>query len=769
MARLNTRKTLKSIAALLCLSFSPFLSWSVQAQAMPLMLAQAAPNSSALNCRAERQQDQEALLNGALEQAEQHITAGRTEQASQLLVQTLQTIRGAENSTAKVNLLEILVGSLGGNVAHTSLLERLIQAVPSQSPQAALAVLSTAFDATQTLSSSYSASKTRTLTVLANYATRLRQPDRSISILRQALIASNTIQGAEFKTIALSGIVEAYINAGQADLAVPVLAQSLQFAQTINNPNPYRKATALAQIASLYARIDQFDRALQIVRSIQVPNPQSAALLTIVSEYSEAGQVDRALELLRTVQSADRKAPLLATIAGRLTASQPDRARQLYAEAVSIARSTQNAQVVVTVAARYVEAGGLVAVADETVQAIDDAFVKAPALGTIALFYAKAGQGDRAEALLTQALATLTEVSNRNSATQQLIDQAIESGRYDYALQIAQTIQAGEEIPFDRAEVLAQMAERAIAANRYEAALEITRQIPPNFIDLRNRLFPQIARGLAQAGEFDRAQAIAQEPSSDPSFQPRILAIVAAQILLVAGQIDPATALFNQATELANAIDYPPTKAETLAAIASEYLRINFTADATPLLNQTIATVQLIEDPSWQATLLRTIAERLTYDNQYRAAIQIAEAIPEPSERLSKLSEAIEKAVNAGDFTTAVAVLDRLNNPVLKTRWLVIVADRYRQLGDRTQAANILNQAFQTARTIPGAESQTVNGRGGENPLVGEDDQDRGSSLEAIALKYAQIGQVSQALQVAQVLENRTVRQQLVQRIGCYR
>jgi tetratricopeptide (TPR) repeat protein len=476
---------------------------------------------------------------------------------------------------------------------------------------------------------------------------------------------------------------------------------------------------------------------------IQVPNYPSSALLTVVNQYSETGQVDRAIDVLKTVQQPDRRAVALAAIAGRLTAQQAQRANSLYAEAVSTARSTQNAnQVIASVGLRYVEAGGLVATADETIQAIADPVVQAPTLGAIALSYAKAGQKDRSEARLTQAIGVLEKISeegSRNRARQQLIEQATESGRYDYALKIAQTIQSGEESQVQRVDALTQIAERAIAANRYDAALDVSRQIPPSFADWRNRLFPKIARGLAQAGEFDRAQTIAQEQSDDPGFQPKILAIVAAQVLLVAGQIDPATALFNQATELANAIEHPPTKAETLVAIAIEYFRANQSDDAIQRLNSAIATAQSIKDPSSRSILLRSLAEQLVFANQYQAAIQVAEAIPDASERLAKLSEAIEKAVNAGDSTTVLAVLDRLNNPILKTRWLIAFADRSIRSGEQTQAANLLNQAFQSARTIPGNESQTVKVRGGELPLVGENDQDRGSFLAAIALKYAQI------------------------------
>jgi hypothetical protein len=79
-----------------------------------------------------------------------------------------------------------------------------------------------------------------------------------------------------------------------------------------------------------------------------------------------------------------------------------------------------------------------------------------------------------------------------------------------------------------------------------------------------------------------------------------------------------------------------------------------------------------------------------------------------------------------------------------------------------------LAQAFQIAQTIPGEESQTINVRGGENPLSVEDEQDRGTLLAAIALKYAQIAQEQQSLQVAQALQDPAGRNALILRLRCY-
>jgi hypothetical protein len=51
---------------------------------------------------------------------------------------------------------------------------------------------------------------------------------------------------------------------------------------------------------------------------------------------------------------------------------------------------------------------------------------------------------------------------------------------------------------------------------------------------------------------------------------------------------------------------------------------------------------------------------------------------------------------------------------------------------------------------------------------VVDDDSDRGSFLEAIALEYAKAGQHPQAQQVAQRLENQAIRTWLNQRLACY-
>ncbi|MBD1909845.1 MULTISPECIES: hypothetical protein [unclassified Leptolyngbya] len=770
MSSFKPHKVLWKISTILCVSSAIATSSALQPVLAAVLVAQSVQNA-APTCQTERQQSEEALLNMGLEQAEQAITNGRIEYGSQLLVMILQRIRVMPNGSARIGLLERLVGSLGENVAYSSPLDRLMQSVSPQQPQAAIAVLSAAFDVAQTISPSYSASKTRTLTALANDYTQVGQPDQSVNILGQAMIASNTIQGAELKAIALNGIAEAYKNAGQSDLAARTLERSLPLAQSINDPNPYRRAAVLERIASIYEQIDMPDRALSIAQSIPVPGYTATVMVAVAEQYREKGQVGRALEVLQSLPTQDRVIPL-AAFAGHLTAQQPQQADEIYGQAVSETRSLGTADTaLVAVARRYGEAGGLIAKADETVQTIADPAVQAPGLGAIALLYAQAGEENRAETRLGQAiekLGTIPDVNAQNSARQQLMDQVAERGRYDYGVRIAQTIQAGEEIPFDRVDVLTALGERAIADQRYDAALQITKQIPPSFASWRDNLFSKTARGLAHQGDIDAALPIAQEANVDLGFQPRILAIIAAESKLL-GQSEQSTTLFNQAIAQAASIDDASTQTAVFGAIAQAYLTSGQEEQAIQMLDQAIAAAQTIEDSTSHTYALRTLAEQLAFNKQPRAALRVAEAIPEPSERLAKINEAIEKAIQMGDFPTVETGITRLNDPALQSFWFISLSDRYRLMDDRPQAATLLNQAFQVARTVPGDESQTVMIRGGEAPLSMEDDRDRGSLLGAIALRYAQLGQMSQARQVIQTLQDARLRQSLLQQVNCYR
>lgn len=741
---------------------------------------------SGIDCAMEQAQLEQFALNELLEQVLHHINDGQIEAAAIALTQVLEAIEQVEDAPIKVALLDQIVNSYD-NSADRSLLEQVInQAAPPQRSQVT-AVLPQAVQVTQSLSSGYSAAKTRTFTSIARYYGILEQPQQAQTVLAQALEASQSIRGEEFQTKALTDIAQVYVAIRQPQAAAPILAQAFQFAQAATYPNDYRKAWSLEPIAQLYAQIGELDRALQVAQQIENdPYYQSVAMSAVINQYLQAGELDRAVSIASDVPEDDQRATIFGAIAaGYARAGQSDRAAEFLGQALETSARTRTTvserqQAAAPIIVQYVTAGQL----DTTLRVLgdfDDPAAKAAGYGAIALLYAEAGQTDRAQATLTQAfqnVAAIADPSNRNLARQQLINQAVQSGHYDLALQVVQTVELAEETEemfmfYSRAQHLTDdivhLVNQAIAANRYEDALQITQAIPTNYAEWRDRLFLQIVRSFAEAGDFDRAQAIAQQ-NVDPGFQAQVFAVVAAQIQLVAQQVDPATELFNRSVQLANTIDSAAVKAEVLRAIATEQLRVNQPEAATLLLNQAVELVKItIEDEHSRLSTLQSISAQLSAANQYQAAIQVADAILDaPGRRSETIAEAIAAAIEGGDLSTALAALNRLDDPTTKTTLLLKIADRHTQLGQRSQAASSLAQAFQIAQTIPGEESQTIDLRGGEDPLWVEDEQDRGSFLEAIALKYAQIGQQQQSLQVAQALQDPVSRNALILRLRCY-
>lgn len=751
----------KTLAAVICLStLSPTAIAAAQ-------IAQAPPS---IDCSVERRDIPLAAISQQFERTRQLINDRQTDAAVQSLIEIIQASGRLQDVSIKASSLDGLVNTAS---ADSSPFEQLINQASPDQQQRLTRALGQTVQIAQSLNSGYSAVKTRSLTSIARYYARLAQGQQSQAALGQALQASRFLRDVNFQAPALVGIAQGYLAIRQPQTAAPLIDQALQAAQSITNPN--RKAENLAQISTLYARSNQIDRALTVARSIAAPYYQSVALLAIVDQSVAVNQIDRAVELLQTVPQADLRSNRLAVLAGRFASSQPERAAQLYNQAIAAAQTLpagdQRDRALANVALPYAEAGQLEP-ALATIRGLNQPAAKVPVLGVIAATYANLGQSDRAQSTLTEALSAIAAVSDGNAqslARGELINQVLRGGRYDQAIQIANAAPSPQD-------VLSDIANRAIAARRYDAALQATLPLEAGYF--RDRLFVQIARGMAQSGEIDRALAIAGQESPFLGLRPRVLAAVAAQ-LQRAGRTDRATALFNQSVQLANAIDDPVLKTGVLGAIALEYLTANQPEKANQLLNQTIATSQTISlDPNYyridEFSALSQVAENLIDANQYRAAIRVAEVIPEPSEQISKLNQAIEQAINANDFAAVLPVLDRLGNPQsgdpsFKTRWLIAIADRNIQQGQTQQAAQFLNQALQAARTVPGDESQTVIVRGGENPVTADSDQDRGSFYEAIALRFARINQTSRALEVARSLQNAQARQQLTQQIGCYR
>ncbi|NEQ24373.1 MAG: hypothetical protein F6K28_35705, partial [Microcoleus sp. SIO2G3] len=716
-----------------------------------------------------------ARIDELVVKAREYTSSQNKEKALETLNQALELLPSLNNVQTKAELVRDIVITPDGD---TSLLEKLVALyVEAEQKEQLSSVLAKVLPVTQSLSSGYSFIKTSALSAIAYHYATIGQPQKSLEILPQSLQVANSLQGAEFKLIALIEIAETYLAAGQREPVPAILAQSLQLAQTFEHPNPYRKAEVLGRVAIAYAQAGEYDQALDISKTIENPSYYRANVLAVVAnQYAQNGQIEQALQLAQSLDADEFKVKTLRDIAlSYVKAGEQDKASDVFSQSVESARSLGETLLADTIT-QYAAAGQL-ETALSAAQTINDAESKAKALSAIALLYAKAGQQTQASQILSQAIESAKAIQGnepQGRVLKEMIDNYLKVGRYEDAFQVAQAIQA-DTVDLSKTAVLINIITKTVEAGQNEQALQITQLLDKGDIEQRNFALQRIALGYAKAGQFDKAIQTAEMVNNAGStyfYQARTLAAIANEYLKT-GQTNRANELYTQAIQVANSLEIPSNKAEALAAIALEYTLSGQQDKASLLLSQALQVAQTQQDNSY---ILQAIADEYIKAQQYDVAFKVAQAMRDSYEKTNKLQEIVSKYLETGRYDDARQFVNIYEAPAEKVGLLLAIANKYIQTGQTTKANEVLAQAFQIAKTIEGPESNILvfkvetDSQGNRISATEVDDPaDRGSLLEEIAVKYAQAGQYNQALQVAQALESTATRNQLNQRLACYR
>jgi hypothetical protein len=737
-----------------------------------------------VDCQAQRDQTAQSTVFEYSQKAKDFINAKNPQEAAKALTQTFRTLATLENTQLQTGIVEDIVITVNNDA---SVLDNFVsQSVETKQTEPVAQVLAQILPIVQNWSQGYSSTKTNALAAIARQYATIGQTQKALEIIPQAVQSANFIQGAEFKTIALTDIARAYLAVGQNEQAKKILTQSLSFAQAIATPDPMRKGQVLVPIAVTYAKAGEYNQALQVAQSILNADYYKAnAIAEIANQYTQAKQLESTLQVARTLELPDTKAKTLATIAANFAkAGQPEQGTNIFREAVQSAQTLpsdndRRVYVLAETLLTYAAAGQLDA-ALEVAQSLDSAYMKARTLSEMATLYAKAGKQAQAAQLVSQTLESAKEVQDttqKDRVLDEIVTNYLKAGRYEDAFQASQLIQ-NDSYETNKTAILLKIVTQAVEAGQYGQALKITQALEQGYIDQRNTALRQIALGYGKAGDYNQAIEIAQtiqNYGSTYTYQARTLAAIA-NILLQSGQASRATELYAQATQVANSLESPGSKAEALAAVALEYAISQQTNKASELLSQALQLAQTQNDASSVSYSLRQIVEEYMRAKQYNFALQIAQSIQEPYERSSSLQGITTQYLEAGQYNQALQVVEIFNTPEEKVRLLLAITNKYIQAQQINNATNLLAQALQLTQTIEGPESKIIVVKAdydGEGNIISktevDDTNDRGSFIEEIALKYAEIGQESQALKVAQSLENVTYRNYLKQRIGCYR
>ncbi|MBD2461172.1 tetratricopeptide repeat protein [Oscillatoria sp. FACHB-1407] len=726
--------------------------------------------ASGAQCNQQRNQVTETAAREWLERSRTYSQTGKPEQGAQALIRALQLTQRSPDMRFRSEMVQSIADD-----SPTGVLQVLVdQSVALQKLDAGRSPLPLMLQVTQTLPTAYSAIKTQGLTAVAKHHIRLGQHQQATGVLSQAVQSARFLQGAEFQTKALTAIAQQYAELGDRNQTLALLDQSFQFAQQVQHPNPLRRAWILQPIAVTYAKAGQFERAIQIAEMISDTDQAASyarndTLAAIVGAYATSNQIDAALQLAERITHREIKAMTLARFAGvfgRLGAAE--QSQSLLNRAIATVQGESNpgfrSRIFANVTQTYARASGYPTGALPVVNLITDPLTKAQALIDLA---ALETDSSRAISLVNQGLEVARQVDNWSVQTgliNQLIEAHISVKRYAIALQIVQSLPA--DGPFaDRYSILERIAAQASANGELDIALQAIDAMPANWDDPRNQGLRDVAVGYAKNRQFDRAMQLFQRITNNGSYpyQVRTLAALADQAA-TQGDRNRANGLLAQALQIANRLT-GNQKSDGLTTLAIHYARLGQADRAAQLRSQALQ-IASQRDVVDSVNQLRQMVRQYLNAQQYEYAVQAAIAIREEGERSITLNEIAAQLIEAGQFETAVRAANALSTPEDKTRFLVEVSHHYVADGNLQQASAILAQAFETAKTISGQESRQIVVR---EDLIVDDPFDRASFLEAIALKYADIGQYDRAMQVAQTLRTPNVRTPLLQRLACYR
>lgn len=757
-------------------------------------------------CQQEQLQAIEAALTNQTGQLRQAIEQQQWEAANQILLHLIQTIETIPVAQNRANWVTNLILEAGN--ADQALWSQVIEHATTRQPDSIAALLEAVIQLIQRFDNAYSSLKTRTWVVLADAYRHLEQPQQATAALAQALQASRTIQGAEFKTNALTAIATAYLAIDQPQLAIEVLNQSQTEAIAIEHSDRNRRNIALSRVGVAYAQADRPDAALRIAAQIAGTPPAQGAVLLAVTRSLSPQDIAAAAQLAQTIPHPESQAIALTEVA-RQYIEQGNRraAATTFARAVQVARLMTDAEFTLEqITSLYAVAQPNAALS--IARSIQDPEKRSNVLFEIALRYQLSGRAKRAEAVIQEVVTTVPQVSSdwQTFHLQHLITRAIEADAYGLAIMLTEGL-TDSFLVASRDPLLLDIVDAAVQDNQLAAARQATEAIPRANPYLRSQALQQLATAYIQTNETEKALDLIDR--LDPAYplqQVQLQAAIARELWRM-GETEAAVALFAQTRQQAAMLSTATEQIEAWGSLLLEQsnaTRSNdssdldhaftnsliddqigslndllpdsgnaasdasvFAAEKTAMIDQLQAVVQQLPDDYTGSTYLRGIVERLSIAGHLDIALRVAMTNPLDAERNSQLSTVGYAALLAGKPEMVMQVVQVNTAPEQQVRTLLELANRYIQTNQSESALPLLTQAVQLARRIPDPESRVLT-LGTDGGTVVEDESDRGSLLESIAITYGQLNR-PEALEVAELIQDKTLRDRVKQRLQCFR
>ena len=725
------------------------------------------------------------------------LNKGYIQPASEHLVEGLE-MTSTTDVSVRARTLESFIEE--NSAVSGWLIHEVAQLITLGETDAVRDILTSANQVVQSLPSGYSFLKIRALTTIATHYAAIGEQATALELLSQARQLETIVQGAEFKANALIAIAQAYGTAGEDADAIAVASQALQQTEAVNYPDPIRRDRALEAIAIVYTQANRLDQALQLAQSIEQPYFRENVIGRAALSAAKAGQMDQAASLVQQLTLDQPTVQTLQEISLHLANSGYEKQAQLYLDQTVAAIETYGYPGP-SFTQTMLDAG----FADTVLKALAVAppgRIRADGLMDLVNHYANGDNTTAARDVLHQAMTATLEVEQdyaRQELWETILRRAIQLEDYELALSTVETL-VDRGLTFNQISDYTQIAIAAAKSGQIDLALQVTERIEPSYVTNRQRAWGAIAVAQAMTGNFDTAFTIAEKTASPYSTEHARTLVRIGLHQRQAGLSEASATTIAQAIQEAETLDYPTDRLIAINAIAVEQSQAGLSAPANQLLEQVLVLVQqttaLTDTSAWQR-----IAEAWVEIEEYPSALKIIDAIAEvqPENSLWK-TLLVDRLIDQGDYTTALDIVESRTPSAIQSEEIIRIAELYLKAGQTDLASQLLNRiyntsgisvnqllriselyshmgqiesvlpvldrAFEIAQTIPGEESQVIYVR---EDLAIDDNQDRGSFYEEIAVAYGRVGAFEQGIVVVQALQDGTTREHVMTRLNCYR
>jgi len=774
LRKISLRASLSALllaSAIACQSTYP---WKVLAQS---------PNAEqSATCQQDRSNTIYQISDILMERFAQELASEHYEAATATFLKILEVVSLIPIDDMRAGHFATLVASdseVIGSVwlEHTRWLGQMPRFTEAGQADVMAKALDRAVQIAQTFDGNYRPLRIRSLISIARGYRDLDRPEQASHTLTLALAAirdtPNSQQSPPLQVNMLLAIAQTYRVLGDLTTARTLWQQAQATAARVSDPNSLNRTQALAQVGIAYADADERTAAQSVARQlVTVPMNQGLVLQAIAESYLRANQLQQARAIAATIQDHRAKASTLSAIAQYAVrhGSTSDQAIALFLEAVQAiqdepANENLRLSILDAFAQWYPDA------ALPLIQQLSSPYQEIPLLGQIAIAYHGSGQTEKATTVITQIKTSLQPLDRswHNFYANQVVEKAVAIGDYYSGLWLATELTSTS--PEMRSSIIRRHLISALF-ERGEVSLlgRAVEAIPEDDIGLKTGAMETLATAYVKIEQLDRAEALLN--SSQGNDRLAVLRWVQLQSaiareLILTGNLETGNQRFVQAQQKATAQTDPQARAEALGKVI-----LALTQAQRPIsdgLMQSLQTTTQSLTPFIREVVLTEIITPLLEANRYDVAFPIALSInPNDSNQQEiLLNRVAEGALKVAQYNWVLKVIEQLQSPVLKVIHLTALSDRYILDRRENEPVQALDQAVPIARTIPGEETiETPTGADGLTSIP--DDFDRGSLLEAIALRYTILGRANKAAETVALIQEPALRDRINQRLRCY-